>query len=232
MAVAVAPDPKSIIDAAPKDNDFWLYPLPPSGLSFFFFRVDSSQASWQFSLLHGSDGRPILAATMDGQTRADGVSVTKPSGPVIAEGKLDQTAKVVFFVSSISGDAGELCSAVFEQGKMTDLVIPAIKKFEGRSRMCPIRVGESSALYVKMTQNAKEAIRLRIREPPANGDLTFGGKFEISSPANFLLYHESKAKKDLCSFGMCKSGLYAIEIGYPLAPVQGFAGAICATMPA
>jgi hypothetical protein len=73
-------------------------------------------------------------------------------------------------------------------------VIPAIKKIEGKARMCPIVMGEVSELCGLVNKNAKEAVKLKSREPPG-GDLTFEGKFGMAAPANFQLFHESNPNR-------------------------------------
>jgi hypothetical protein len=82
----------------------------------------------------------------------------------------------------------------------------------------------------RSAKNAKEALKLKPREPPG-GDLTFEGKFEQAAPANFQLFHDSNPRRSLCSFGMTAQGGYTIELVYPLSPLQGFLAAVCATIP-
>jgi hypothetical protein len=108
--------------------------------------------------------------------------------------------------------------------------MPAIRKIDGKSRMCLISVSDMSSLWQKFKQNAKEAIGLKAREPPG-GDLTFEGKFGRPAPENFVLFHDSNTKRDLCQFGMTARGSYLLEVTYPLSLLQGFFAAVCAVMP-
>ena len=100
--------------------------------------------------------------------------------------------------------------------------------------MLPIPLDESSGLVARLSQMSKEAIRLKTRIPSSQGnsfDMTFDGKFKQYSLSNFILYHDSNTKKDLCSLGMISEGRYLLEIGYPLSPLQGFLAAIAASAP-
>jgi hypothetical protein len=210
--------------------DFWVYPLAQMPVRVDF-RVDFTTVPWSFALVPDGESAPVLTAKVNGATRAAGVSITSVRQDcIIAEGRLDRGMDVVYFIATIDTEQTEACAAVFANKRLVDVVVPAIKKIAETSRMCPVPPGDFSALYQKMVQRAKEAIRLRAREP-VEGDITFGGRFEVPSQSNFILYHESNPKRDLCVFGKNKDGTYVMEVGYPLAMLQAFAAAICATLP-
>jgi hypothetical protein len=226
-----APEPRSAEASPVQSGDFWLFPIHPQSPARFDFRVDASQTPWHFTLHPEGDQSLVLSAQMNGSARAAGlrISIPKNSNPV-AEGRLDRSTSAFFCVANLDADRGEACSVIMSGDRLGEFIMPAIRKVEGKSRMCLIAVSEMSGLYQKLLQNAKEAIRLRTREPPG-GDLTFEGRFERAAPGNFLLFHDSNTKRDLCQLGLTARGSYLLEICYPLSMLQGFFAAICAAMP-
>jgi hypothetical protein len=221
-------DSKIQTDSLLKNEDFWLFALSPSFVLRFQFKVDSASTPWVFRMFSDPDSQLLMTATMNGSARTSGIRISARDRE-IGEGKWDKAAGAFFAGVSLGSDRGEACSAIYNN-KSFVFVIPAIKKIEGKPRMCQIAMGETSELCTLANRNAKEAIRLKNREPPG-GDLTFEGKFEQATPANFQLFHDSNAKRNLCCFGMNNQGEYILEVSYPLSPVQGFLAAVSATMP-
>jgi hypothetical protein len=148
----------------------------------------------------------------------------------IAEGKCGRSTNAFFCVANVDAERSETCAVISNGDCLSELIMPAIRKVDSRSRMYLIDVSEMSNLCQKFKQNAKEAIRLKAQQPPG-GDLTFAGKFECADPANFLLFHDSNTKRDLCQFGMTARGSYRLEVTYPLSLLQEFFAAVCAVMP-
>ena len=78
-------------------------------------------------------------------------------------------------------------------------------------------------------------IRMKTRVPVNSGntgwDTTFDGRLSKASVANFVLYHDSSVRKDLCIFGKLRDNEYELEVGYPLSPLQGFLAGVTAMLP-
>jgi hypothetical protein len=207
-------------------EDFWLYPSPPSSALHFIFQIDSSSSPWTFKLLSDSGNKVLLSAVMNGRARAAGIRISAREQE-IGEGKWDAAGNAFFCAVAIGTERSEACCAMYgERG--FDLIVPGIKKFDGRPRMCQILSADGSALLQRASKGAKDAIRLKSRDV---NDLTFGGAFEQSAPGNFQLFHDSNARKTICAFGLKTSGAYELTVSYPLSPVQGFLAGISATIP-
>jgi hypothetical protein len=220
-------DNKVLTDSLLKIDDFWLYPLAPSTTVRFTVAVDNTARSWVFRLLTEADNQIILTATMNGRNKTVGVNVTAGvQDRPIGEGKFDQAANAFFCGVALGTERGEAGCWVYPS---KEFLMPAIKKIEGKSRMCLIPMGEASDLCARAAKGAKEAIRIKSVDP--KGDLTFGGKFERQGAANCQLFHESNPKKMLCSFGARADGNWLLEVTYPLSPLQGFIIAVSATIP-
>jgi hypothetical protein len=205
-----------------KSDAFWLSPLSPSATLRFQFKIEDGS----FRILSESDSQVLLTALPNG-AKPSAVRIFAQDQE-IGEGKWDKTSGAFFAGVNLGGNRGEACCAIYN-GKSFVFVIPAIKKIEGKPRMCPISMGEVSELCALTNKNAKEAVKLKMKEA-IGGDLTFGGKFDRAAPTNFQLFHESNAKKNLCSFGMNGKGDYVLEVSYPLSPLQGFVAAVCAVL--
>jgi hypothetical protein len=209
---------------AGRADDSWLFPAPPAAALHFLFQIESGSGPWRFSLLSDRGGEALLGAAMNGAGRKSGLRISAQKREV-GEGTWDGSA--FSCAVAIGTERGVACCAVYS-GRLFDLIIPAIKKVDGRSRMMQITGGQEAGLAERASKGAKEAIRLKARE---SSDLTFGGAFERAAPGNFQLVHDSNPKKVLCALGLKSSGAYALEVAYPLSPVQGFLAGIAATMP-
>jgi hypothetical protein len=110
-------------------------------------------------------------------------------------------------------------------------LIPALKKIDGVSQMIRIPLAESSALVSKSkaTPPSREVIQLKRRA--AITAEAYPGRFQVPSPRNLILFHDSNPKRDLCTLELYPAGFYTLEIGYPLSPLQGFLAAIIAVLP-
>jgi hypothetical protein len=220
-------DNKALTDALLKLDDFWLFPLGPATTIRFIVTIDTSTRSWIFKLLTESESQVLLTATMKGRSRSDGVYITAgPQDRPIGEGKLDKAANAFFCGVTLGGDRGEAGSWVFDT---KEFLMPAIKKIDGKARMCLIPMLETSGLFARAAQNAKEAIRFKCVD--AADDARKHGKLERPSPSNVQLFHESNPKKIQCSFGGQADGNWMLEVTYPLSPLQGFIVAVAATIP-
>lgn len=234
---------KEILNNLIKDDQYWLAPLTPSVVVRFSFKVVTNDQELTFELHGDTDSYPLMSAKMEGPSRADGIIFYLDG---ISKGESRYTpGNSSFFVGLDTGRGSQLseaCAAVYSpsflsptQPRVFDFLIPALKKIEGKSRMLPIEMGETSGLVTRLSQMSKHAIRLKTRIPPPSSgdsfDMTFNGKFKQSSLSNLILYHDSNSNKDLCSLGMISHNQYSLEISYPLSPVQGFMAAIAAAMP-
>lgn len=220
-------DNKAITDSLLKVDEFWLYPLAASTTIRFIISIDTTARAWIFRMLAESDGQLLLTAAMNGRARAVGVHITQGERDLpIGEGKFDQAANALFGGVAIGTERGEAGCWMYGA---KEFLIPAIKKFEGKARMCLIPMMEASELCARAGKNAKEVIKLKCVDP--GDDRTFLGKFEQPSPSNCQLFHESNPKKMLCSFGACSNKNWILEVTYPLSPLQGFIVAVAATIP-
>ena len=111
--------------------------------------------------------------------------------------------------------------------RVFDFVIPALKKSKttGLSQILPLSLIETSKLIEHSQKNSKEAIKLKSRIPISSNskyDMTFDGKLLNNSLRNFILYHESSEKRDICTFSFVEDSKYNLTICYPLNITQGF----------
>ncbi|OHS99345.1 hypothetical protein TRFO_34196 [Tritrichomonas foetus] len=235
-------DNKVITDILMRNEDYWLLPLSPStGVRFKFIVDGNSGPGFIFKLLHEVDLTLLMEAKMNGASRSSGVHIFVNGKNV---GETNYTpGNSAFYVGVDAGreERSECCAAVFNpsfssanQPRIFDFLVPGLKKIQGKSRMFPIVFSEPSGLVTRLSQLSKEAIRLKTRVPVSQGnsfDMTFDGKFQHQSLSNFVMYHDSNTRKDLCSLGMYGDNEYYLEIGYPLSPLQGFMAAVAATIP-
>lgn len=131
----------------------------------------------------------------------------------------------------------EICAILLNSNpklQYFDLVIPALKKINGRYQSFCVDIREDSMLVEYVSRMAKESIRMKMRLPTQVGDTydtTFDGKLSLPGANNFILYHESNHKRDVMTFGKFDDTTYNIVCGYPLSPIQAFAAAIAASLP-
>ena len=235
-------DNKAVTETLMKTEDFWLFPLAASVQVRFVLTIGNGPNKGRtLTLRTESSNQVILTATMNGQSRSDGVMIMR-SGSVIGEGRFNPANSSFFCGIDTAKGKCECCAAVYNpsfttdgQPRVFDFLIPALKKIDGRSNMFPIQFSDVSGLVTRLTNMSKEAIRLKTRIPVNAGntrwDMTFDGKLERASNSNFILYHDSSVKKDLCLCGQRKDNEYSLEIGYPLSPLQGFLAGVAAIMP-
>jgi hypothetical protein len=208
-------------------DESWLFPLGQSTTTRFVVAIDNSTRSWIFKLLSESDGQILLTATMNGRNRSVGVHLTAgPQDRPIGEGRFDSAENAFYCGAALGADRGEAGSWVYGT---KEFVTPAIRKIEGKGRMCLIPMLETSNLFARAAQNAKEAIKFKSVD--TEDDPTCNGKFERPSPSNGQLFHDSSPKKILCSFGAKADGNWMLEVTYPFSPLQGFIVAVATTIP-
>lgn len=234
---ATTQNDREVIEMLIRNEDYWYLPLSPSIVIRLIFTVSSKYA---FELLIDGEEVPLMSAEMSGQSRADGITIFI-RGEEKGETHYTPGNSSLFAGVQVNDQKDEACATIFNpsfssvsQPRIFDFLVPALKKINGRSRMLPILLDESSGLVARLSQMSKEAIRLKTRIPASQGssfDMTFDGKFQQSSLSNFILYHDSNTRKDLCSLGMISEGRYLLEISYPLSPLQGFLAAISASAP-
>ncbi|OHT07298.1 hypothetical protein TRFO_24552 [Tritrichomonas foetus] len=234
-------DNNAVTEMIIKNDDFWLMPLSPSlGVRFKFLAVKSGQ-SYVYNLALETNDEVILSAKMNGSTISDGITLSYRGREV---GKSHFTGgNSAFFigVQATSTDLNESCASIYNpsfsssaQPRVFDFLVPALKKINGRSRMFPIPFEGTSGLVTRLSQMSKEAIRLKTRIPTSQGnsfDMTFDGKFEIECLSNFILYHDSNVRKDICALGKVGEGAFTLDVGYPLSPLQGFLAAVASNIP-
>lgn len=237
---ATTQNDKEVIDMLIRNEDYWYLPLSPSIFIRLIFAVHNVSSKYTFELLIDGEDIPLMSAEMAGQSRADGITIYIKQQE---KGETHYTPgnSSLFAGVAINDQKDEACAAIFNpsfssvsQPRIFDFLVPALKKINGRSRMLPILLEESSGLVSRLSQMSKEAIRLKTRIPASQGnsfDMTFDGKFQQSSLSNFILYHDSNTRKDLCSLGMISEDRFLLVIGYPLSPLQGFLAAISASAP-
>lgn len=237
---ATTQNDKEVIEMLIRNDDYWYLPLQQSIIIRLIFSVYTVSSKYAFELFIDGDDVPLMSAEMLGQSRADGINISIRDR-LVGETHYTPGNSSLFVGITINDQKDEACAAIFNpsfssvsQPRVFDFLVPALKKISGRSRMLPIPLDESSGLVARLSQMSKEAIRLKTRIPSSQGnsfDMTFDGKFKQYSLSNFILYHDSNTKKDLCSLGMISEGRYLLEIGYPLSPLQGFLAAIAASAP-
>lgn len=240
--MATTQNDREVIEMLMRNDDYWFSPLSLSGSIRLIFIVSFVSSKYSFDLFIDGDESPLMQAEMLGQSRADGIKIMI-NGQQIGETHYTPGNSSLFAGVSVSSEQqNEACAAIYNpsfssasQPRIFDFLVPALKKINGKSRMLPIPLDESSGLVARLSQMSKEAIRLKTRIPSMQGnsfDMTFDGKFQQASLSNFILYHDSNTRKDICSLGMISSsGHYLLEIGYPLSPIQGFLAAVSASAP-
>ena len=235
-------DNRAVTDTLMKNENFWLFPLAASVQVRFILSIGTGPGKERtFALRVESTGQSVLTASMCGTSCQDGI-VIQHDGAVVGHGRYNASNSCFFCGVETPKGKCECCAAVFNpsftsenQPRIFDFLIPALKKFDGRNNMFPIPFADVSGLVTRLTNMSKEAIRLKTRIPVNSGnsgwDMTFDGKLEQPTTSNFILYHDSSVKKDLCLCGKRKENEYSLEIGYPLSPLQGFLAGVAATMP-
>lgn len=234
-------DNTAVTEMLLKIENYWMMPLSPSMFVRFIFTViENPNSGTTFKLSLEKDRTTILTAKMQGTQRFSPMLIYFGEN-LIGETKVAQQNSGIYAGLTALRPPSEACAVVFNpsfsasnQPRMFDFLVPALKKIEGKSRMFPIQFSDTSGLVTKMAQMSKECIRMKTRIPVLNGkdyDMTYDGKFERSHMSNFVLFHDSNVRKDLCTFGICHDGKFELEVGYPMSPVQGFIAAIAATLP-
>ena len=231
-------DNKAATETLMKASDFWLRPLDQAVRVRFL--IDREPGS--FTMKTEATGEIILSATQKGDTRDEGIEIIH-EGQVIGEGTYIRSNSTFCCGVDTPNGRCEACAAVFNpsfalasEPRVFDFLIPALKKRDGKNNMFPIPYKEaSSGLFERMVNISKEAIRMKTRVPVNSGntgwDTTFDGRLSKASVANFVLYHDSSVRKDLCIFGKLRDNEYELEIGYPLSPLQGFLAGVTAMLP-
>lgn len=230
-------DNKIATETLMKIPDFWILPLDTSMTVRFVVEREADT----FVMKTEATGQVILSAKMNGKLRREGIEIMR-DGEVIGEGRLLEQNST-FYCGVKTGKAKcECCAAVFnpsftteKQPRVFDFLIPALKKIDGRNTMFAIDFKGRSGLLERMVNVSKEAIRLKTRVPVNSGntewDMTYDGKLAVASMSNFVIYHDSSVKKDLCVYGKIGNNQYELELGYPMSPLQGFLAGVIATMP-
>ncbi|KAH0786823.1 tubby-related protein 1-like [Histomonas meleagridis] len=231
--IFVSKENQDAISTITKSDDYLIMPIPPSLNVIFEISVDENGPQTIFKLYVPPTRNNILTAIIQDPHEKPKLQLYQGDKPI---GRSSITTHSTFYVG-VDTDQGtnEAAAAVFTNvandsvPKNFEFIIPALKKIEGRSRMLPIKFGESSGLMYRLSQLSKEAIHLKTRMPMKNGksyDLTFDGKFPVSCPTNLSIFHESNYRKDICNFFKNKDGSFALELRFPISPIQGFIAAI------
>lgn len=221
---------------------YYVLPLTPAQVAQMSFVIENTPSMTTFKLYPPDtmEQRCLLSAQLTGKTRTSQIELLY-DGQAVGIYKYNPTNKTYFVGLTGLNPVVEACAVLFNtsyttanQPRIFDFVIPALKKVDNRNQMYKVPFSESSVLIQVVQRMAKEAIRLKARIPISSGntyDMTFEGKFSMNSLTNFILYHESSPKRDICSFHQIADNKYMLTCGYPLSPLQGFLAAVSACIP-
>ena len=224
--------------------DVVVLPFAPNLGGRFAFNVSVVKGKTVFGLKGGDGKKVMLWASMDGSSIRKKITV-HAGDAIVGQTVFDADSEILYCGHKMDdGSALQEVMAIhynksfMKKSKVRsfDAIIPALKKISGQSRMIPVAFSESkSTLYEKLKSKSKEAIMLKGRLPEDAGgsyDTKFGNKFAKASDNNFILYHESKPRNNICAFSASeKEGSYILEIGYPMTTIQGFFAAVAAIAP-
>lgn len=222
---------------------FYLLPCLPSQFITMSFIIEEPAPNVQRYILKmppDIDSVARLRCDVNGKSRTSKIDIYYNDQPV-GEFKFNSGNKSFSVGLSAMTPALEACAILFNPSfssssapRIFDFVVPALKKVDGRNQMFRVPYQEPSTIIQYVSKMAKEAIRLKTRIPANEGngfDSTFNGKFLLNAPTNFILYHESNAKRDICTFSMQSENNYSLAVGYPLSPLQAFFAAVASSVP-
>lgn len=221
------------------ENNNWLSPLSTGQVLWFKFVYENKSGVTRYKMRQNHEDNFYFEALVNGSVRESGVQFffnKKEVGMM----NYNHTAKTMS--AGLLVEESEICAIVVNQlfanasqPKIFDFVVPALKKKEGKNVMINIKYTEQSGLILRLTQKSKEAIKLKSRVPMNQGaayDMTFNGLFQEQSLSNFILYHASNAKRDICTFGLTyERNTYDLRVQYPLSPMQAFVAAVTSMAP-
>ena len=224
------PSPRAQIKVNPElekfvesDKEFWGQPLPSKILAEFLIDMNKSKTVMKFTMILKS---PVLEAVMNGLKASDELSIRGSDRYSIGSFyDSDKNALVGLMTDKNSGKTTEICAAKYNDDGSFDLLIPALKKDKntGKGYMFPIEFpGKNSAIVSKFESKLKEVIRLTSRTKSMDKvDYTFNGKFPSPDKANFVIYHESNANKDICACGKAAgTNSFNLTVSYPMNTIQ------------
>lgn len=224
-----------------KVENYWMMPLNPNLVVRFLFTIQENRSTGStFSLLLETTKNPILIAKMTSPQRTSPLQIFFED-KLVGETRYNSTSNSFYCGLTALRPASEACAVIFNPQfnsnstpRIFDFLVPALKKIEGKSRMFPIQYNDTSGLVARLSQMSKECIRMKTRTPVSKDndyDMTFEGKFPNANILNFAIYHDSNIRKNLCTMGMKEEGVFELEIGYPMSPIQGFIAAVAASLP-
>ena len=223
-------------------NGAYLLPCLPNQYINMQFKIEKTDLKTIFKLIMPSniDSEQRLRVELDGKSRQGELHIIY-NGKDVGEFTYNASNKV-FSVGLMNFQPPlEACAVLYNPSfaqsnfpRIFDLIIPALKKVNGRNQMYKIQYSEQSQLIQCVSRMAKESIRLKCRIPSNKGnefDMTFAGKFNVNSPMNFILYHDSSPKRDICTFQAVDNSTYNVVVGYPLSPIQAFFAGVASCIP-
>lgn len=221
----------------------YFLPCAPSQYMNFTFKImDDKKKFIRYTLINNEDKEnpQRLRADVFGQSRGSRIEIYYE---VTEIGEMRYNAYQKYQNACFTGlkPPVELAAMLFNPSymnsnhpKIFDLVIPALKKVNGRYQSFNVNISEQSLLVQYISRMAKEAIRIKPRIPSSDGGIyetTFDGKFQLTSLNNFILFHETNHKRDICTFCKFDDTTYNLTVGYPMSPIQAFITAITASLP-
>ncbi|EAY19130.1 hypothetical protein TVAG_190240 [Trichomonas vaginalis G3] len=221
----------------------YLLPCLTSQTINMIFNVEEPQPNvtrYSLRMPQDVDTEIRLRCDVSGKSRTSKIELYY-NDVVVGEFKYNSNNKCFSVGLTALTPAMEACAVLFNPSfssssapRIFDFVIPALKKIDGRNQMFRVPYQEPSTLIQYVSKMAKESIRLKTRIPSNEGneyDSTFKGKFLLNAPTNFILYHESNQKRDICTFSMVTENSYNLAVSYPLSPIQAFLAAVAASIP-
>ena len=222
---------------------FYLLPCLQSQTINLIFRIDDTipnSISYQLEAPDEYDDKLRLRVQITGKTRDSSVEIFYNDMPV-GEFRYNPANKSFSVGITSFNPPLEAAAILFnpsfstmDMPRIFDLLIPALKKVDGRNQMYKLAYNDQSVLIQYTSRMARESIRLKTKIPSSQGnvfDTTFNGKFKHESPLNFILYHESNPKREIAIFSMIDKKTYNLTVTYPLSPMQAFFAAVAISIP-
>ena len=222
---------------------FYLLPCLPSQTIPLIFRIDKTKPNvlgFQLEAPDEYDDKLRMRIEVMGHTRGSSIETFYNDLPV-GEYRYNPANKTFSVGITSLNPSVEAAAILFnpsypsmDMPRIFDLIIPALKKIDGRNQMYKLAYGEQSTLIQCISRMAKESIRLKTKIPPSQNnvfDTTFNGKFKEPSPLNFILYHESNPKREIAVCSKIDETSYSLVVTYPLSPMQAFFAAAAISIP-
>jgi hypothetical protein len=229
---APLPGNEQATQALIRNPDFWLLPMPAQATIRFLFTVDASSGPPIFRMMSEADQKMLLSGRMNSETPEHGITFyigNEVGGQILTN---LQEGNVFAGIADAKGER-ESCAAVFLADPPGHFVylIPALKKIEGVSQMMKVPLKETSTLVRKAQESPPSREVIQLKRRPVIDPGSYPGRFTIPTASNMILYHDSNAKRDLCTLELQPAGFYTLETNYPMSPLQGFLAAILACIP-